>query len=358
MSTTATLQHPDTPATQSLRIAVVPIDRCDLRLRASIDSLDRRSPFAHPFQTEAFSTLAHTDPSRSPYLIVAEDDQGLAAYWWAYFVRYRSVLRNGSAAWARSGPVIRADLTRSQEHIFREMLAALKANVRKQRVGWVIITSEPLYGSRMEEPCLAAGFSRRDLATFVVDLRPSVDDLWSGFDPRVRWSVNKANKNGVTIEEPTSDDDIRLYYRLDVEKSSVPGEFSPPEERYVRGCRTLLEKSQGRLLLAKHDGQLVAGSLILYHRGFAAQHQHAIYKAGRAVHAGDLLMWRSLVTMKELGCTRYDSVTVEVAPEPGSREEGVRAFKAKWGGALVETPTYGYRSLARRLWRSLRGLLR
>ena len=349
--TTETLE-----AARSLRIRVVPLDRSDLGLRDEMNELDLGSSFAHPFQTEAFSTLAHSDPSRSPHLIVAEDAQGLAAYWWAYFVRYRSVTRRGSAAWARSGPVIRVDLTGSQDLVFREMLAALKSHVRKQGVGWTVITSEPLYGPRMEEPCLAAGFGRRELATFVVDLRPPLDDLWSALDPRVRWSVNKAGKNGVTIEDPASDDDIREFYRLDVEMSSVPGELPAPEDQYVRECRSLLEKSQGRLLLAKHDGRLVAGSLILCHRGFAAQHQHAIYKAGRAVRAGDLLMWRSLVTMKELGCTRYDSVTVEAAPEAGSREEGVREFKAKWGGALVDTPTYSYRSLARRLWRSLRGI--
>jgi lipid II:glycine glycyltransferase (peptidoglycan interpeptide bridge formation enzyme) len=60
--------------------------------------------------------------------------------------------------------------------------------------------------------------------------------------------------------------------------------------------------------------------------------------------------------MKELGCTSYDFVTVEVAPEPGSREAGVREFKAKWSGSLVDTPTYIYRSPMRRFWRKLRRL--
>jgi len=344
-----------TSASPSLRIGVVRVDRCESALRDSIDILDRQSPFAHPFQTEAFCALANTDFSRSPYVIIAEDARGLAAYWWGYFVRYGTGLRRGSTAWARSGPVVRVDLAHSQGDLFREMLAVLKAHVKKQRVGWIIITSEALYGPRMDEACRAAGFSRSDLATFVVDLRPSVEELWQGLDPRVRTSVRKASKNAVTIEEPMSDDDIRSYYRMDVEMATVPGEFRPPEDHFVRGCRGLSDKSQGRLLLAKHDGRLVAGSLLLCHRGFAAQHQHAIYKAGRSVRAGDLLMWQSITAMKELGCTRYDFVTVEVAPPPGSRGEGVRTFKAKWGGSLVETPTYRYWSPIRRLWHRLRG---
>jgi hypothetical protein len=342
----------------SLRIAVVPVDRCESGLRDSITLLDRQSPFAHPFQTEAFCALANTDFSRSPYVIIAEDARGLAAYWWGYFVRYDAGLRHGSTAWARSGPVIRVDLVNNQSSLMREMLAVLKAHVRKQGIGWIIITSEALYGSRMEETCRSAGFSQSDLATFVVDLRPSLEEIWQGLDPRVRGSVRKARKNGVAIEEATSDADIRAYFRMDVEMATVPGEFRPPEEHFVSGCRGLSGKSQGRLLVAKHDEQLVAGSLILHHQGFAAQHAHAIYREGRSVRAGDLLVWQSLSAMKEFGCTRYDFVTVEVAPPPGSREAGVREFKAKWGGTLLKTPAYRYLSPMRRFWHKLRAFAR
>jgi lipid II:glycine glycyltransferase (peptidoglycan interpeptide bridge formation enzyme) len=102
----------------------------------------------------------------------------------------------------------------------------------------------------------------------------------------------------------------------------------------------------------------VAGSLILHHQGFAAQHAHAIYREGRSVRAGDLLVWQSLSAMKEFGCTRYDFVTVEVAPPPGSREAGVREFKAKWGGTLLKTPAYRYLSPMRRFWHKLRAFAR
>ena len=64
-------------------------------------------------------------------------------------------------------------------------------------------------------------------------------------------------------------------------------------------------------------------------------------------------IYPALRTLQEDGL-----VTVEVAPGPGSREEGVRQFKAKWRGTLVETPTYGYLSPALRLWRAVVGSVR
>lgn len=353
MSVSTTHVEMSTSTRRSPQIRIVPAEGFDVALRDAIARLDQQSPLAHPYQTEAFAALSNTDPTRSPYVILAEDGQGLAAFWWGYFVRYRTRPWPRSAGWARSGPVVRPDLVEHRDGLVAEMLSALKAHVRKQRVGWIVIASEALYGPDLGGLCSAEGFSRRDLATFVVDLTAPREQLWERIHRNARRKVNQADEQGVVIEEATSDDDIRSFYVLRGERGSAPGEPLPPEDHYVQGCRRLIQSSQGRLLVAKHDGRLLAGSLILCHGGFAADHQAAVSPEGRRLRAGDLLMWHSLLAVKDAGCSRYDLVTVEVAPSPGSTEAGIRDFKAKWGGDLVETPAYRYWSPARRLWRSL-----
>lgn len=358
MYASTALEGVSTAMAVSQRARVIPADECDASLHKAIDGLDRQSPFAHPFQTEAFAALSNTDPARPHYVVLVEDAKGLAAYWWGYFVRYRAAPWPRSAAWARSGPVLRQDLATARSVLLPELVATLKAHVRKQRVGWILVTAEALYSEGLEDACVGAGFKRRDVATYVIDLSLPTDELWRRLDPRLRRSVNKAKKLGVVVEEAISDDDIRSYYRLDVERAAVPGELPAPEDAYVRGVRGLLESGQGCLLLAREGQQVVGGSFIPYHGGFAVLHQHAVYPEGRTLRAGDLLYWNSIVAMKEKGCSRFDLVTVEVAPGPGSREEGVRKFKAKWRGTLVETPTYRYWSPALRLWRTVVGRFR
>ncbi len=342
----------------SRQIRIVPAEECDVALRDAIDRLDQQSPLVHPYQTEAFAALSNTDPTRSPYVILAEDGQGLAAFWWGYFVRYVTRPWPRSAGWARSGPVVRPDLVEQRTGLATEMLSALKAHVRKRSVGWLVIPSEALYGPELEGVCSAEGFSRRDLATFVIDLTAPPEKIWKRIHRTARRNVNQAEEHGLVIEEATSDDDIRSFHALRSERGAAPGEPRFPEDHYLQGCRRLIQSSQGRLLVARQGGRLLAGSLLLCHGGFAAHHQHAACPEGRQLRAGDLLLWHSLLAMKDAGCSRYDMVTVEVAPPPGSREAGIRDFKQKWGGELVETPAYRYWSPARRVWRSLLARLR
>lgn len=340
-------------AAKSFDVRVVEAARLEMEVRRSIREIDERSPLAHPFQTEPFAALLNTDPSRPPYAVIAENSEGLLAYSWGYFVRYRPPPLARSSAWVRSGPVIREDSLERRGELLPAMLAALKRHARSVGVGWIIFTSEALYGSSPAQPLLDAGFARRDLETYLLDLTRPAEEIWHRLDKGTRWAVNRANKNGVVVGDAESDEDVRSYHRLYCELSAVPGDGPPSEGQFVRGFRRMREESKGRLLLAKHGDEVVAGSFFPCNGGFSAQHQNAVSRQARSLKAGDLLIWRSMLLLKEAGCHTLDLVSAEVSPPPGSREEGVRRFKAKWGGQLLETPVYQYRSPLLRLWRTI-----
>lgn len=327
-------------------------------LRGAIAAVDERSPLAHPFQTESFASLFNTDPARRPYVVIARNSDGLLAYLWGYFVRYRPPPLARSSAWVRSGPVIRDDCLEHRPQLLPPMLEALKRHVRSRSVGWIIFTSEALYGPVLTPPLLDAGFARRDLETYLLDLTHPPDELWRRLDKGTRWAVNKAKKNGVTVGDAKSDEDVRSYYRLYRDLSAVPGDGPPSEEQFVHGFRRMWEQSKGRLLLAKHEDEVIAGSFFPCNGGFSAQHQNAVSPRARSLRAGDLLVWRSTMLFRDAGCHSLDLVSAEVAPPPGSREAGVRHFKAKWGGQRLETPVFQYWSPLLRLWRAVSRRLR
>jgi hypothetical protein len=334
-------------------IRVVDHERWPAGLAQRMVAIDETSPLVHPFQTEAFAALFNTDPDRPHYAIIAEDEGGLAAYWWGYFARYKDGLIPRSNAWLRSGPVVRADLVEERDHLLSLMLEAWKKHLARQGVGRAFFTSEALYAGACDGECTAQGFNRHDLQTYLIDLTPSEDDLSMGLDPRSRWAANKARKNGVVIEDAESDDDVRAYYRLYIETGSVPGSGPPSEEQFIHGFRRLSDEGKARIILATHGGRVVAGSFFPWAGGLAAQHQTALSTEGRKLNAGSLLLWESMLSFKGAGLRALDLVSVEVAPPAGSREAGVREFKGKWGGRLLDTPVYVYRSPALRLWKAV-----
>ena len=319
--------------------------------------IDEGSPLAHPFQTEAFVALFNTDPVRPHFAIVAEDAAGLAAYWWGYFARYKDGLIPRSNAWVRSGPVVRDDLIDQRDHILSLMLAELKKapGAAGSRAGDLHLRGA-LRRRRARRSCLARGFQRYDLQTYLVDLTPSGRGaVEERLDQRSRWAANKARKNGVVVEDAASDEDVRAYYRLYMETGSVPGSGPPSEEQFLRGFRRLHDEGKARIIVARHDGELVAGSFFPCHAGFAAQHQTALSDEGRRLNAGSLLLWESMLSFKNAGFRALDLISVEVAPPEGSREAGVREFKSKWGGELLDTPVYQYWSPTVRVWKAVTG---
>ena len=333
-------------------------DRWELDLSRRIADIDLRSPLAHPFQTEPFAALFNTDPSRPHFAVLAEDGDGVAAYWWGYFARYRERPRPRSTAWVRSGPVIRADLVDRRDHLLSLMLAELKRHVRQQGVGWVIFTTETHYGAASEGVSLAQGFHRYDLQTYLLDLTPPEEELWARLGQRARRAARRARDKGVAVEDAASDEDVLSYYRLYLETASVPEDRPPSEQMFLRGFQRLREEDGARIIVAKHDGRMVAGSFFPCHAGLAAQHQTALDDEGRRLNAGSLLLWEAILSFKEAGFAALDLVSVEVAPPEGSREAGVRHFKGKWGGELLDTPVYQYWSLGLRVWRMIMSTLR
>jgi hypothetical protein len=317
-----------------------------------VAELEAASPLAHPFQTESFVNLFNSDPSRPRFAVVATDERGVAACWRGYFAPHSDGFFPRSTAWMKSLPVLRPDLLDEKEKVLALLLAELKRHIGRQGVGRAIFTSETLHDGLRDELFLSQGFRRRDLQTYLIDLMPSEDDLWKNIEPAGRWAANKARKRGVVVEEIAADEDVRAYYRLYMETASVLGSGPPSEPRFVAGFRRLREEGKARIIVARYEGRVVAGSFFPCHAGLAAQLQTAVNGEGRKLNASSLLLWEAMLAFKRDGFGALDLVSVEVAPAEGSREAGVREFKSKWGGKLLDTPAYTYLSPTTRLWKA------
>ena len=183
----------------------------------------------------------------------------------------------------------------------------------------------------------SAGFGVEPAATVVVDLTQSLDELRAGLDRSARKCLRKCEEKGVRVRRVGEADALGLATYL-----GAAGSFKEPWSRGPREwvATRLMWQSLGahdaiEFFLAEQAGEPLAGLGLWHHGGYG--HEFAAWTAPRshaeALPAGDALKWAIIEWGKEHGLRYYDLAGVAADPAPGSKEEGIRRFKEKWGGA-------------------------
>jgi lipid II:glycine glycyltransferase (peptidoglycan interpeptide bridge formation enzyme) len=206
-----------------------------------------------------------------------------------------------------------------------------------------------------------------------LDLRPGVDELLAGLSKGHRADIRRAQRDGVTVRVGARDEEVdRLHQMLVATSARKP--FGFHSAAYYRTLWRVLGDA-ARLLIAEHDGQVVAASLVL------AWGQHGTYlvagstAAGLEHRAAHLLQWHAIGWAKERGAITWDMWGIadargrhELAAQRGADRgspdmarldaearrdplDGVYRFKKGWGGRVVRTlPAYDRVFIAPAYW--------
>ncbi len=172
--------------------------------------------------------------------------------------------------------------------------------------------------------------------TIMLDIRPDEETLLSGMKEKWRYNVRLAARKGVKVRLAASEEDVRAWYRI-METTSSRDEFGiHTEEYYVRAWKTLcVESQQGRLFLAEHDGQLLAGIFVTLFAREGIYLYGASSNEKRNLMPNHLLQWEAIRWCKEQGAVRYDFWGIPDTEDPEESMAGVYRFKQGWGGDIV-----------------------
>lgn len=165
-------------------------------------------------------------------------------------------------------------------------------------------------------------------ATIVIDLTKTDDMLLTEMHSKCRYNIRLAEKKGVTVAQSN---DIATFARLMESTAKRDGFQSHPTHSYDRFMRTL---PGALLLLAEHEGRVVAGWLGVLRGKECTYYYGASDHAYRALMAPSLLQWRAMQYARERGARRYDLLGID---PPGGRVTAwanVTAFKTKFGGTV------------------------
>jgi len=108
----------------------------------------------------------------------------------------------------------------------------------------------------------------------VLDMTKGPDAVHAGFKRTVKQNIRKASKAGITVDTSHSLDSIDRYYRLHCVTRKRHGLLPQPYKLFKSIHKYVVSQGLGFVMLAKHDGKVVAGGLF-FHCGTSVIYDHS-----------------------------------------------------------------------------------
>lgn len=235
-----------------------------------------------------------------------------------------TLVPGGKRGYVAKGPVLSADRIDAG-------LKPLAALAEDLELAFVTIEPELEAGWTPPEPWHPATATQPE-HTAIVDLRPEPDAILASLKPKTRYNVRVAEKKGVEVEES---DDVAAFADL-AELTSVRHRIQLAREPYYRAVHDLLAADgSSRIYLARHNGQALAGIMVLRFAGRATYLFGASAPHGRNLMPAYLLHWHAIQETRRLGDFEYDLWGMPPDDQPGHPLSGLYQFKSGWRGRFV-----------------------
>jgi len=188
--------------------------------------------------------------------------------------------------------------------------------------------------SSLRDVFLSNGYEYVPYLNFRVDTRNRETMTGRVSSSRLR-QIRKALQQSVTCSEAQDEVEVRQFYLLLKElygkKLHKP---LPPEDFFVR----FYEQDLGKYLLVRHEGQIIGGIMCPVLQGRAL---YEFYICGRddvrdGLHPGAIATWSAMEYAAGNNIPLFDFMGAGKPDE----QYGVRDFKARFGGELVEYGRY------------------
>jgi len=239
------------------------------------------------------------------------------------------------------------------------LLAALAEELRPHLAGCLFLRFDLPWALRPEglgaDPTAglrAAGLRKAPMDvqppdTVVLDLGYEEESLLAAMKAKTRYNIGLAAKKGVRVEEGGAAD-LPAWYEL-YRQTARRDRITLHDYEYYR---RQFELAQGgavggapagggpelKLLLARHEGDLLAGILLAVHGRAATYLYGASSDVKRNLMPAYALQWEAIRIARRRGCLTYDLFGIPPSPDPTHPMHGLYRFKTGFGGRLVSRP--------------------
>lgn len=176
--------------------------------------------------------------------------------------------------------------------------------------------------------------------TTILDLTKSDEELFAAMHRKTRYNIKYAEKSGVRIREASADE-LPAWYKL-YQTTAVRDKIAIHSEEYYR---RILEKGAPlsqkdekpcvKLYFAEHEGDLLAGNVVLFYKKQALYLYGASSNEKRNLMPAYLLQQHAIRAARDAGCAVYDFYGIPPTEDPHHPMHGLYRFKTGFGGVLI-----------------------
>jgi len=252
--------------------------------------------------------------------------------------------KRGSFLFCPHGPLI----SKNWENSFSDLLKYLRELAKKEKVDFIRIS--PLDKKSDDKIALfrRLGFRKAPIhmhpeLSWLLDLQLSEEELLKNMKKRTRYSINKAQKDGVEIISSTDSKDIEDFYKIYIETAKRQI-FVPFSKDYVKKEFEIFNK-QGKIMLffAKYKGEIITTAMIIYSNGSGFYHHGASIRSRSSITSSEYLQWGAILEAKKRGLKLYNFWGISPEENKNHPWTGVTQFKKGFGGFPEEyVPTQDY----------------
>jgi lipid II:glycine glycyltransferase (peptidoglycan interpeptide bridge formation enzyme) len=176
-------------------------------------------------------------------------------------------------------------------------------------------------------------------STVLVDIQPQLEQVLGSMKSKTRYNVRLASKKGVSVEEG-GPGDFDAWYAL-YEETARRDRIGFHSRGYYRDLLQESDRYPGakpavKLLLARHEGDLLAGNIVTFWKTRAAYLYGASSGEKRNLMPTYALQWEAIRLAREAGCASYDLFGVPPKPDPDHPMFGLYQFKTGFSDRVLE----------------------
>ena len=159
-----------------------------------------------------------------------------------------------------------------------------------------------------------------------LDLRPDRDALWESMHDSTHRAIRKSQRAGLEVRMAQSEDELRAFFEMHLRiRKYKYGLLAQPYLFFQNIWRYFVEAHHGFLLVAVHDGKIVAGDFFLDWKDTLYYKFNASLPDDLSYRPNDLLIWEGIRRGKDLGLAYLDFGLSDVD------QEGLIRYKRKFG---------------------------
>jgi lipid II:glycine glycyltransferase (peptidoglycan interpeptide bridge formation enzyme) len=169
--------------------------------------------------------------------------------------------------------------------------------------------------------------------TLILNITDDEDEILKQMHHKTRYNIRLASRRGVVVRTGDVEKDLASYYDLML-MTARRDNFKPHSKKYYYNQLVTLGKDNLiKLMVAEHDGKVIAGLIVAFYGKRATYLHGAMDGKYRKLMGPHLLQWEAIKLAKQNNCTQYDFWGI--APAEHDEEHawaGITRFKEGFGG--------------------------